>query len=378
MRSRGSITLFHFCRVPVRLHASWALAAVYLTFLFGMQFAMLTAAAHVHDVDVALPPWLWGPLMTIALFACVLVHEMAHVAAAQRRGSRVRSITLMMLGGASEIAVPRPEVERWMSLAGPAASLAIALVLEILFRLGHGWSPDVRFSLFCLSRINLAVGAFNLLPAFPMDGGRVLRSLLAARWGVTRATHVAATIGKLLAIALVLRGALGGSLWLGLIGLFLFVTGEAEDRAVVMREAVRHCRVADVMNVHVPVVVSQSTVGDVAWSMQRACSDIAVVAVADRPLGFVTVEMLKRAKATAGESVLSHIARLPEIPVDAQVPAALAKMDDEHVDLLAVINSLGLMGTVSRADIERYAELQRWAERVSRIGPAKPEARAAA
>lgn len=378
MRARGSITLFHFRGVPVRLHASWALAAVYLTFLFGMQLTVLTAAAEVRDVDVALPPWLWGPLITVALFACVLVHEMAHVVVAQRLGARVRSITLMMLGGASEIAVPRPQVERWMSLAGPAASLAIALVFEILFRMSHAWSPDVRFSLFCLARINLAVGAFNLLPAFPMDGGRVLRSLLAERWGLTRATHAAALLGKVLAFALVLSSVYGSNLWPGLIGLFLFVTGEAEDRAVAMREAVRYVRVADVMNVHVPVVVSQANVADAAWSMQRACSEVAVVAVGDRPLGFVTIEMLKRAKATPGESILTHLAPLPTIPVDAQVPAALAKMDDEHVDLLAVTNSLGLMGTISRADIERYAELQRWAERVSRFGPAKPEASAAA
>lgn len=373
MRARGSVTLFHVRRVPVRLHASWALAAVYLTFLFGMHFAMLARAAEVRDLAVALPPWVWGPLMTVALFACVLAHELAHVVVAQRFGSRVRSITLMMLGGASEIAVPRPSVERWMSLAGPAASLFIALAFEILFRVGNGWSPDVRFSLFCLARINLAVGAFNLLPAFPMDGGRVVRSMLADRFGLTRGTHVAAVIGKMLAVALALYGVADGSLWLALIGLFIFMTGEAEDRAVAMRELVRYTRVADVMSTRAPVVVSQSTVADTAWSMQRASSDVAIVALAERPLGFITTEMLKRAAAQPSESILQYIEPIPTIPIDAQVPAALAKMDDERVDMLAVTNSLGVMGTVSRGDIERYVELERWARR----GSATPDAAAA-
>jgi Zn-dependent protease len=244
MSARDAWTLFRVGGVPVRIHFTWLFIAAYLWLVFAGQFARLAQAADVSDAQMLWPPVVWGILLTIALFACVLLHELAHVRVARRGGARVRSVTLMMLGGVSEIGeVEDPRLERRMAAAGPLFSIFLAAVVWAIFRLSRGGPPDVRFGLFYLAQMNLVLGVFNLVPAFPLDGGRVLRSLLVPRLGRVRATRVAATVGKVLAAGMVVLAILGGSWWLVLIALFIFLGGEAESRALQTRAALRGLRV---------------------------------------------------------------------------------------------------------------------------------------
>src|SRR5579859_1913535 len=127
MNTREAWTLFRVGGVPVRIHFTWLFVAAYMTILLAGQFSSLARAAGVHDPSRMLAPWAWGLLLTLALFACVLLHELAHVAVARRGGARIRAVTLMMLGGVSEIGdVERPRLERRMAAAGPLLSLALA------------------------------------------------------------------------------------------------------------------------------------------------------------------------------------------------------------------------------------------------------------
>jgi hypothetical protein len=156
MESRGRGTLFHIGGVPIRIHFTWLFVAAYLSVVFAGQFHRLARGAEIEDVRVLLPPWVWGVLMTMTLFACVVLHELAHVAVARRGGARVRAITLMMLGGVSEIGeVDRPRLELRMAVAGPIVSLIVAAVFYGLFRVSRHGPPDLQFGLFYLAEINL-------------------------------------------------------------------------------------------------------------------------------------------------------------------------------------------------------------------------------
>lgn len=182
--------------------------------------------------------------LVCAFFACVVLHELGHSAAAMRYGVRVPRILLMPIGGMAEFDfIPRePRKEIAIALAGPAVNYLILAVLWGFVDFPSNWESDPAWSghngfLLQLFLANLAMGTFNLLPAFPMDGGRVLRALLAYRLSYLKATYLAALTGKIIAACGILA-ALWFHLWMpALLLLFIFVVGEAEYRGVKRAEA---------------------------------------------------------------------------------------------------------------------------------------------
>lgn len=362
MSSRDAWTLFRVGGVPVRIHFTWLFVAAYLTLLFTGQFWRLARAADIADVNVLLPPWAWGVLLTLLLFACVLLHELAHVAVARRGGARVRSVTLMMLGGISEIAdVERPELERRMSLAGPALSLLLALLFYGVFRASlHGSAPDLQFGLFYLAQVNLIIGFFNLLPAFPMDGGRVLRSLLVGRFGRLRATQIAATVGKVIAVGLAIVGILGGGWWIVLIALFIFLGGEAEYRAVQTLAALRGLRVADLYSREAPVVDAGATAAQAAGAMLASRSDLCFVVAGERPIGVVTAAAIAAVPVRTRASVpVANLMHEPAaVRLDDDLPSVLKLLAERRLPAAAVVDGDRWVGALSREDIARGLQLR--------------------
>lgn len=184
---------------------------------------------------------LWSVVTLLAFFGCVVLHELGHSFTAMHFGIGVRRILLMPIGGMAEFdAIPRqPGREFLITLAGPAVNFAIAAVLWIFVGLARGSDFPVTAAGFMqlLLRANLVMGFFNLLPVFPMDGGRILRALLAWRMPYLKATYVAATVGKVLAVVaglialFVFRSYLTAALFA-----FIYFAGEAEYRAVRRRE----------------------------------------------------------------------------------------------------------------------------------------------
>jgi CBS domain-containing protein len=267
----------------------------------------------------------------------------------------------MMLGGVSEIGeVERPRLERRMALAGPLVSLLLALAFYGLFRLGRSAPPDVRFGLFYLAEVNLVIGAFNLLPAFPMDGGRVLRGLLVNRLGRVRATQLAVTVGKLFAVGMVLFGLLVGSWWLLLIALFLFFGGEVEKRAVQVRAALRGLRVADLFSRNLATVDSAGTAADAATAMLDARSESCVVLSEQSPIGMVTAAPLSNlpARERASTPVTRIMQGLSLVRTDDDLPSVLRMLDEERLESVVVTDGERLVGSLSRADIARGLQLR--------------------
>lgn len=198
---------------------------------------------RIGGIDVSIHPTFWlvpayialtgggvfGVLMVLALFGCVLLHEFGHALEARRHGIGTSGITLYPIGGVASLArIPRkPGVELLVTLAGPAVNLAIAA-----FLLAGLWAFEpvgvVANFAASLMWLNLGLAIFNMLPAFPMDGGRVLRALLSGPMGRLRATEFAAGLGRILAIGLGLYGLFGGALNLVFLAIFVYLAGAAE------------------------------------------------------------------------------------------------------------------------------------------------------
>lgn len=225
-----SINLFRIRGILLSLHASFLLLLAYVAW-----------EGWWSDGGLGL---VWSLGFFLLLFTCVVLHELGHCFMARRFGVNVPRILLLPIGGMAEFdSIPRrPRSEILIALAGPAVNFLIVAVLMIGVRFPAGWwQVETELSLAELCRylvvLNLVMGTFNLVPVFPMDGGRVFRALLAIRLPYVRATFYAATVGKVLAIIAAfcmvyfLDNWLGGALFL-----FIFVAGEIEYRAVRRRE----------------------------------------------------------------------------------------------------------------------------------------------
>lgn len=227
MFDRG-VTVMRIRGIPVRLHITLLLFVPYVAYVATTQYSSIAATLDVPRDALKLPPLAWGVILAIGLFVAILAHELAHSLVALRHGLRVRSITLMMLGGVSQIEDEDPEHEAWMAFAGPLMSFAIAAVSYLGYRLLPGRS-GVDVALLAFAVTNAILGVFNLLPAFPMDGGRVLRGLLSRRIGRDRATRVATSVGKGMAVALGLFGLLSYNFILLFIAVFVYMGAAAEQ-----------------------------------------------------------------------------------------------------------------------------------------------------
>jgi Zn-dependent protease len=228
-----------------------------------VTFFLLVALFALGSTGPEGPGLVGGQIWLALIFTCIVVHELAHSLVARRRGAEVREIVLLPIGGVSKLEhLPEtPRDEFAIAAVGPATSVALALGAGVVAALLR--QPLLPVDLYggpLLTRLawfNLIIAAFNLLPAFPLDGGRVFRSLLERRYSLERATHIAARIGRVLALTLVTVGILF-NLWLVIIGVFVFFGASAEETATVAHLRMRASRISDVMLLD-PVVVDSAT-----------------------------------------------------------------------------------------------------------------------
>src|SRR4030095_6263585 len=252
----AQIKLGRIFGVQVGLHYSWLIIALLVTLSLVGQFYAVN------------PNWGSGVIWTTAIitsllfFTSLLLHELSHAAVARSRGLPVRSITLFALGGVAQIEkeAENAKTEFWMAIVGPITSIVIgAVCLTLAWSLG--WSPinEPRTPpiavLQWLGYINIALDFFNMIPGFPLDGGRVLRAIV---WWITgdpaRSTRIAARVGQLIAFGLIIwgifrffGGAGFGGLWLTLIGWFLSDAARASYAQVEISENLRGVKVSEVM-----------------------------------------------------------------------------------------------------------------------------------
>ncbi len=363
----SSIRIGRVIGIPIGLHYSWFLIAALITF---------SLATHFKDTH---PDWRGAVVWSVAaatavlFFATLLAHELAHAIVAHARGLPVRSITLFALGGVASIErdAESAKAEFQIAAVGPIVSFAIGLACLAGAR-SLGWTVDggaagVAGSVIgWLGSINLVLAVFNLVPAYPLDGGRILRALLWALNGDrNRASRTAARVGQVLAAIFISWGLLQfivgagfGGLWLAFIGWFLFMAAQSSYDELSMGEALRGIRVADVMVADECAIVDrdvtlQTLVDDVLLRTGRRCVMVKTgthVSGLVTPHDVIEVDRRRWKDVTVGD-VMRPLDTLKAVAPATPLMEALNSMVRSGINQLPVIVDGRVEGVVNRQQI---------------------------
>lgn len=367
-RAAGRLTIAWIWGIPISVHVSWLL-------VFALVASSLAAGYFPERQPGWGAPtrWVLGALTSLAFFASVLVHELGHSRVALRYGIPIRGITLFVFGGVAQIGrePDSPGAEFRIAIAGPLTSLALAALFGGVGTVA-GSMALVSVPALWLARINLAVALFNLLPGFPLDGGRVLR---AAVWAWTgsfdRANRTAAAAGEVLALALIgvgvlraIGGDIAGGIWMALIGWFLQSAVAAGRAEAALRDLLRGATVSQAMARDCPSVAPDLTlerlVHDEVLGAGRRCF---VVAEDGHLRGLLTLHEVKgvpreqwsRAKV---EEVMQPAQALSVVGPEEALLGALQKMDDAKVAQLPVVADGHWLGMLDREHILHYMRVR--------------------
>jgi Zn-dependent protease len=373
--------LFRFFGIPIGVDPSWLIILALFTWtmaqVFQAPYEPLSWLYPAAGLGMSPAGYLaMGLVAALTFFVCILLHEMGHALVARVNGIPIRGITLFLFGGVAEMEGEPPSAasEFFMAIAGPVVSLALAVGFGVLAGVGHsaGWDPVAVVLFVYLAWINATVLLFNLVPAFPLDGGRVLRSILWAATGrLRRATRWAARLGQGFAWLLIFWGVLRffagdvfGGLWLGLIGMFLNNAARGSYQQVLIKQALEGEPVRRFMNDQ-PIVVPRdldlrSLVEDYVYRFHHKAYP---VGSDGRVEGYVSTQVLSRYprgewdRHTVGEVMDRDLAAIGISP-DADAMKALAKMQRTGYSRLLVVEGDRLVGIVSLKDLLRFLELK--------------------
>ena len=363
---KNSLRLIRIAGIDIGVHYTWILIFVLLSWALAQGFF-----PQLYPEWDTRTCWLAGVVAALLLFGSVLLHELAHSLVAKARGIRVHSITLFLFGGVSSLEEEpeRPIVEFAVSIVGPLTSLALAGICWGLLQLVENRQGMLAGILTYLALVNTVLAAFNLLPGFPLDGGRVLRSILWQRTGsLTRATNIAATVGRFMGWGLIALGLLQafagnwGGLWLAFIGWFLSSSADASRRELSMREQLRGLRVREVM-VPSPTTISPDTTVSALVSnvFRRQLSRAVPVCQNDQILGIATVTDVQKLPREKWEEtpVSAIMTREPlyRVRADDDLNTAMQVITKHDVNQVLVMEDTRCAGLVTRADILKYLQL---------------------
>jgi len=365
---RSSIRLFRVAGIDIGIHYTWIFIFVLIAWSLAQGFF-----PQAYPGWSTATYWVTGFVASLLLFVSVLLHELAHSLVARARGLPVRSITLFIFGGVSNLEEEpqQPRVEFVMSIVGPLTSLVLAGVCWGVFQLMEGQETPVVATLSYLALINALLAGFNLLPAFPLDGGRVLRSILWATTGsLTKATNIAAISGRVFSwlfigygvYQLLWVGNLFGGLWIAFIGWFLGNAADTSRREVGLREQLTGVRVQDVMDSS-PVAVSPATlVWDLVRDTFRQYRRRAVpVSQGNQAVGIITFTDVRelpqdRWTETPVEQIMTRTPLYSVAPED-DLSSAMKLIAQHDINQVLVLKNGQLVGLLSRADIIQYLQL---------------------
>jgi Zn-dependent protease/predicted transcriptional regulator len=374
---KAQVKLGRIAGISIGLHYSWFIIALLIALSLAQHFR--TVAPQWNNAMV----WTAAVITAVLFFAALLLHELAHSLLAKTRGLRVSAITLFALGGVSQIESEASDArsEFWIAIAGPITSVLIGLVVLGAARL-VGWLPGTEPAtpvvsiLVWLGYINIMLAAFNMIPGYPLDGGRVLRAVI---WWIThkadRSTQLAAQVGQAVAFIFILSGlfrffvgANFGGLWLAFIGWFLLDASRASYVQVELMAGLRDRRVADIMDRDCPTVDGHLSLQDfVDEYMLRTGRRCFVVVQNDRVAGLITPHEVKRVERdgwsqTSVQSVMRPLGQLRTVAPDTPAIQALELMSREDINQLPVVSNGRLEGVFSRGHVlsflRTHAELQ--------------------
>ncbi|HKQ80378.1 MAG TPA: site-2 protease family protein [Blastocatellia bacterium] len=350
--------------ITIAIHFTWfvifALITFSMTATFAANFPGLPVTAHL----------LIGLVASLLFFGSVLFHEMAHSLMAIHSGKPVRSITLFIFGGVSEIEkeADRPGEEIRIALIGPVSSYFLAGVFGGVWLLSRGQAPVIGEVSQWLSAVNLILATFNLLPGIPLDGGRVLRGIV---WSVMgdkdRATRVAAFAGRAIGFLMILGGVfmafrlnhLFNGIWLGVLGWFLLRSAEAEWQRVMVGRAIAGVNASEVMSRDCPSVPADASLTEfVDQFLLRSGRQCYVVGESEAPRGIITLDDVLAVprdewSQTSVQAAMRRADQIYSISPDTEIEEALQSMDEKNIAQVPVMLDGRLLGMIGRDHLVR-------------------------
>ncbi|MFW6436543.1 MAG: CBS domain-containing protein [Halococcoides sp.] len=362
------LTIGRILGIPIRLDITFLLVLPVLAWLIGSEVGtwveIITAMGVTLDgelLQAGVTPWILGTAAAIGLFAGVVAHELGHSVVAMHYGYPIESITLWIFGGIAKL---EEMPEHWsqelaVAVAGPIVSLAIAAIAFLLLPVvpvTGTVTAALAFVLGYLAVMNVMLAVFNMLPGFPMDGGRVLRALLARRRPYAQATQIAARVGKLFAIALALLGLFGGNLFLVAIAFFIYLGAAGEAQLTVMKAAFEGVTVEDVMTPadRIVTVSPEATVAELVDRMFRERHTGYPVVENGRVLGIVTLDDARTVREVEREAFTVEevmTTDLETIDPDADAMSALTRLQSSRIGRLLVYEDGEFRGLITRSDL---------------------------
>ena len=363
---RSTIKLGKISGIEIGLHYSWFVIAALIVFSLGEHFHQVSADWSMWKV------WIAAVITAILFFVTLLLHELAHSLVAQKRGLKVKAITLFALGGVSQTEddASDAKTEFWVAIAGPITSLVIGFSC-LGIAMGFGWQrpaePHIPLTAVAvwLGYINIGLALFNMIPGFPLDGGRVLRAII---WGISksadRSTRIASRVGQIVALLFILDGIWQffhgggfGGLWIAFVGWFLMDAAKASYAQVEAESALKDLRVSDIMSTECVVVDRgmrlQEFVDIYLLTTGQRC-----FAVEDKGqlIGLITLRDVSRIprdrweQATVSEAMRPGT-ELHTVSPETSVRDALKTMVRNDINQLPVVDHGCLQGIVSRSQI---------------------------
>jgi Zn-dependent protease/predicted transcriptional regulator len=362
--------LFKMFGFQVSIDLSWIIIAILIawslsTGVFPFEYKNLATRTY----------WIMGAIGAIGLFISIILHEFSHSIVARLHGLPMKGITLFIFGGVAEMGdePPSAKAEFWIAVVGPLSSIAIAFIFYGLYRLGAhiNWPEPVNGVIGYLAMINGLLAAFNLVPAFPLDGGRILRSAL---WGwnknLRRATRIAAAIGGGFGIFLIILGVLRvvggnfvGGMWLFLIGMFIQSAAKMSYQQLITRKALEGEPLQRFMNTNPVVVPASATVAQLVEDYVYRHHFKMYPVVNKKLEGCVTTKQIKEVprkewpQITAGELAQKCTSENTITPQTDAVHA-LSQMRRNNVSRLMVVEEGKLVGIIALKDMLEFLSLK--------------------
>jgi Zn-dependent protease/CBS domain-containing protein len=350
--------------IPLYLHPSWFIIFLLITVSLATQFT------SQHPAWTSEQHWLLGIVTSFLFFASVVFHELSHSVVAKAYKIPVQSITLFVFGGLSRITrePDNGKQEFNVAIAGPLSSLFLAGCFGLVWRYVTG-SEMIHAAAGWLAEINLMLALFNLVPGFPLDGGRVLRGIV---WGVTgdltKATKIAANAGKFFAYLMILVGAWQalhgnwvGGLWLAFIGWFLLSAAQESYASMAARSTLSGVRAEDIMTRDVPTVTRDMSIDEYVHEVLRTGSRCHVVTGAGTPVGLVTLAAARSVprdewKNTSIQAVMLPVDKIHSAAPEEPAMSILQRMQSQDINQMPVISENHIVGMISRDSILRLLQ----------------------
>jgi Zn-dependent protease/CBS domain-containing protein len=378
---KGSLRLFRIAGIDIGIHYTW----IFIFILISWSLAQGVFPVQ-HPGQSLATYWVMGISTSLLLFVSVLLHELAHSLVAKARGMQVSSITLFIFGGVSNLAEEpeKPRVEFVMAIVGPLTSLVLGGIFWVLSSIltgtaisfgellsGSQYRTPVESVIGYLGWLNITLAIFNLLPGFPLDGGRVLRSIV---WGSTgsliRATNIAGRVGQFFGWALIafglyqsLTGNFLGGLWIAFIGWFLNSSADASRKEITLREQLSHIKVRELMSPNPEAIHPETTVEEMVSNIFRKHHGRAVPVCQDGQLvGIVTITDVKgvpqqKWAETPVKQIMTTSPLYTVSPED-NLNVVLALIAQHDINQVLIKEQGRCAGLLSRADIIRLLQMR--------------------